>query len=854
MPANLLEITGIFQGVHVRFDETIVGTVKLVEATATAAAEQPQAEQSLLTANGESLPICHEAAIAPASENHTSGIVTIKGPAADGDLDYLGSYRFYGRWTTYHNRRKAATERQFAFTTFIRSQPHGRAGIIRYLQNAPHVGPARAARLFEKFQSDAVRILRESPEIAVAAIHDRQFTIERAREASIVLSQDVALEACVIDLIDLLDKRGFRKDLARQVIQVAGNKGPQFIRRDPFWLLNRFPGCGFKKCDAFYMDMGLPPAKLKRQALCAWHSLQSDSDGNTWQPYEVAKASIEKNIGGTRAKPIKALKLAKRAGRICTIRTDGINGPILDSREPVPHGARVWVAEGRRARAELYVADALGDAYGETANWPAVESLATSPAMRQITDHQMQAIGKALSSQIGLFMGGPGCGKSFCTAAIIKAIAERHGRESIGVAAPTNKAAVRLTQALEEYNVGIRATSIHSLLGVESVEGDNWRFRHGEENPLPFKFLFLDEGPMQDCGLFANVLAARARGCAVMIIGDINQLPPIQHGAPVRDMLAAGMPFGMLTEPQRNAGDVVFACQDIREGRRFRESDRIDLSAVPPKNFKIVHAGSPEQQLDVLMQVIRQQQQENGFDPIWDMQVMCALNTSGKVCRRELNNLLQRELNPADGPANSPFRVDDKVICTDNGKFPLADQSQAEPGETDDGKVFVAKGEFGRVVESQEKLVTVRFSYPDRLVKFPRGKVRERDTESRAGRDRDDNGSSGTDGNADSPVDDTGCSLELAYACTVHRMQGSETPLAIPVLDDSRGAARVWGREGLYTALSRGKRGTIAIGKRATADDLCRRPLLNRRKTFLAELLKERMHARDMEILDAILA
>lgn len=729
-------------------------------------------------------------------------LVKIKGEAEPDELKPQLEYALYGRWETHEQYG-----RSFAINTFRRTAPHGRAGVIRYLQECPHVGQVTATRLWERFQSDAVRILRESPAVAVAAVGSGHFTDEKAVEAAKYLQGEFRLESCTIDLADLFHKRGFPKATVKKAIQRFGNRAADLIRTNPYLLLAGFRGIGFKRADQLYIDLGHPPGKLKRQALCAADKLNRDTNGHTWMPVEEAIRGIEGNVGGAELKVARALKLAKRNGIIATRRDDQ---------------NKLWVAFGKRARQEEYVAQRTSEAMHEECHWPAPEKIAS--LCGNLTDHQMAAMARAITAPVSMFIGGPGTGKSFCTANIIKAIIALCGHDSVAACAPTNKAAVRLTNALQQYGVDLRARSIHGLLGVES-NSDGWEFVHREGNPLPQKFLFIDEASMISCDLMASILAARAAGTQILFIGDIGQLPPIQHGAPIRDYIASELiPLGELTEPMRNAGAIVDACFDIRNGRQFRECERLDIEVRPPQNFKIIHAESPQQQIDQMFRVIGVAQRM-GIDPVWGLQVMSAVNQKSRVSRVELNSILQREFNRGgEGPPGSQFKSDDKVICTDNGYFPCLDAAAeyANP----DGKTFIANGEFGVVLDSKEKLVTVRFDYPERIVKFPRGKTSKmRDAE---------------DGDEElRNTSDTGCSLELAFCCTVHKMQGSETPISIPILDEYPGARMVQSREWFLTALSRGKLLSLPIGRRGTADAMCRKLSLDNRKTFLTARLKE---------------
>ncbi len=262
------------------------------------------------------------------------------------------TYRFYGVQKETEFRGEPQTE--FKFSTFVMAAPHGRAGVITYLTNAPNIGRILAGRLWDKFKGDAVKILREKPEVAAAACE--RLSVDGAIEASEWLARESALEDCMIELVELLDGRGFPKKTAKDVVKEYGNLAAQLIRQNPYLVMN-FRGCGFKRADALYLDLGLPPAKLKRQALCAWHCVAQQGEGHTWVYRGVIDQGLAGAIGGADVKVERAIQLADRGGYLSLQRTDGVDGP------PDWDGSTLYVAEAKKARNEArlagYVVEAL---------------------------------------------------------------------------------------------------------------------------------------------------------------------------------------------------------------------------------------------------------------------------------------------------------------------------------------------------------------------------------------------------------------------------------------------------------------------------------------------------------------
>jgi exodeoxyribonuclease V alpha subunit len=734
--------------------------------------------------------------------------IAIKGQADVDELQTEQEYRFYGQWTSYKNKRTGEQEKQFAFSSFVLQAPHSRTGVIEYLRHAAEqvrvgFGPARATKLWDLYGSDAVKHLREAPEEVAARLSETPrltLSADAARKIAAVLQEQAALEGCTLDLTDLLAGRGFPKSTARLATRAWGNRAAQIIRRCPYRLME-FRGCGFKKCDALYLDLGLPPGALKRQALCAWYTLARDTNGHTWFPLEFVDRGIRGSISATELKIERAIMLASRGGITAELQTDSVNGPIIE-------GGRIrWLAEGKNGRHETELGRDIADALREPVTiWPAAADL---PAMlrsvdERITDSQVAELVKSLAGVVGILGGGPGCGKTWCVAVLVKLLAAVVGIENIGIGAPTGKAAVRITENLSAAGLTIRARTWHSLLALLERTG----CKH-----FPYKVLIGDETSMNDTDLTARIFRSRAVGTHVLLVGDINQLPPVGHGAPLRDMIAAGLPYGELTEIMRNSGGIVETCAAIRQGKPWQPADNLEV---------FEHTGA-EFQIKRMLQLIHHFRGQ-GLDPIWDCQVVVPVNKKSPLARRELNKILQAELNPNAGSDGSPFRTGDKIVNTANGYFPSVefDESDPETQTNERGEVYVANGELAEVIHVEPKLTVARLANPARTVKIPRGKGTEE-------RETDD------DQKPDDNAPSTGCSWDLGYALSVHKSQGSEWSVVLVMIDEYPGAKMVCSREWLYTAISRAKKSCALIGKKTVADAMCRRVALGGRKTFLRE-------------------
>lgn len=721
--------------------------------------------------------------------------ITIKGEADIDELKHGCDYRFLGRWTTYENRRTGQTEKQFHFSSFVASAPLSREGIIGYLiahGQGCGIAAGRARQLFERFGQQALEVCRQQPERAAAAIKgwDPNSAVLFAER----LKDNQRLEAATVEITELLAGRGLPKTTARKAIKKWGNAAADMIRRDPYQLMS-FRGCGFKRCDQLWLDLGLPAGRLRRQALCAWYTIAADSQGHTWYPAQFAVSGLARQVPSAEIRPGKALQLAKRLGKINPDRNGAMS--VLRERDGsiVEQGGSVFVAEGRKAWCENELAERIVFSKSELARWPSIRKI------KGIDDHQREELRKALRGPVAILGGGPGTGKTYTAAALIRRLIGEFGSDAIAIGCPTGKAAVRITEAMRANGVGIQGRTWHSLLGIKQPDEDsgNWGFDHNENNPLPFRVLIGDESSMIDTNLMSSIFRARSAGTLFLLVGDVNQLPPVGHGAPLRDLIAAGLPYGELREIKRNSGGIVEACAAIRDGEPWGAGDNLHL------------IGNPDQVKSMLG--ILSTAQGDGCDPVWDCQVVVAVNDKSPLSRKKINQVLQEVLNPNERPKGSPFAVGDKIVNTKNGYFRIVDERDRE--------IFVANGELAKVTHVHEKKIVAKVSNTEEWIVIPRGRMSEDDT-----------------GESTSEKTSTGCSWDLGYALSVHKSQGSEWPIVLVMIDDYPGARMICSREWIYTAISRAKHKCYLIGKKSTADRFCRKKAIGDRKTFLRELIQ----------------
>jgi exodeoxyribonuclease V alpha subunit len=710
----------------------------------------------------------------------------VRGTVDDPDELQAGSYYlFTGRWDEHPKYGW-----QFAFTGFAADIPRGIEGAASYLmRHCEGVGMTTAKRLVENYGDDAVRVVVEEPH-RVAEDGLLRPAIAEAAAQSLREVCNPSLRNAHLDLFRLLRSGGggFPRKLIDRCLKLWGQSAADRVRRDPFTLLvNELPGCGFLRCDRLYLSLGHRPDRLKRQTLAVWHELRQHG-GDTWIALTKAFQAVRDRIGGATARPQRAVALGYRGGWI-DYRLDEQGGH--------------WLAERGKARAERKVAHQVRilRKAGPLA-WP-------KGPFAGLSEHQQEQVDIALQEAIAILTGSPGTGKTYTAAAIIRALGDAGRIRDVAVCAPTGKAAVRISEVMRGAGLPVDATTIHKLLSVRAGGDGGWKFAFDEDTPLPYKYVIVDETSMLDTDLAASLLRACAPGTHLLLVGDVNQLPPVGHGAPLRDLLDTGMPAARLTEIRRNSGLIVESCAAIKDGNPFEPIRRLSEWNAE-KNLVHLPARGPEAMRDTLMAVYDWLATQHRWDLIDDVQVLAARNAT----RKKLNRELQVRLNK-DGAGNHRlFKIGDKVINLKNNFFASAVPSRPQE--------YASNGDIGRVYAFQGRQMAVRLSAPDRRILVPLGRSN--------GQANDDEAS-----DHEAPAD-AGCSWDLAYACTTHKYQGSECPVVIVLVEP---AGPLASREWIYTAISRAKELCVLIGSEAEVVRYTKNTILPERKTFLVELLQE---------------
>lgn len=395
----------------------------------------------------------------------------------------------------------------------------------------------------------------------------------------------------------------------------------------------------------------------------------------------------------------------------------------------------------------------------------------------EFADQQKLAVIAALTDKVHVITGGPGTGKSTITNAIIAITSKL--TDKILLAAPTGRAAKRLTQITRKM-----AFTIHALLEMNFEAGG---FKRGRENPLDCDLLIVDEASMIDTPLLFHLLRAIPNRARVLFVGDIDQLPSVGPGTILRDLIASGV-VGVtrLTEIFRQAK----GSRIITNAHKINQGEFPDIHTYERSDFHFMEAETPEAIQQIILELVSQEIPKKWkFDPIDDIQILSPMKR-GAIGVEIMNDVLQNLLNPSDRPlmrAGRKFCSNDKVMQIKNNY---------------DKKVY--NGDIGRIqmIDTTEQLLTVAFD--DRVVEYDFTELEE---------------------------------LVTAYACSVHKFQGSECPCVVIPIHTSH--FKLLHRNLLYTAVTRGKRQVYVVGSKKAIAIAIHNNQVQNRYTGLIKALKE---------------
>lgn len=677
---------------------------------------------------------------------------------------------------------------QFKFTRFRVVPPSGSEDIERYLASGAvkGIGAALASRIVDKFGEDAFRIIEEEPErlAEVRGISER-----KAREIASQMEEKKDLR----DALVYLQKYGISNTLAVKIYDKYGIGLYEVMKENPYQLAEDIHGVGFKIADEIASAIGIhTDSDYRIRSGILYTLLQGSAEGHCYLPLEVLLQESAKLL------EVEEESIRPQVDNLMMDKKLVIKGQAV-------YAASYYYAELSCARMlsdlDLHLVSSMRMPAVETQMVRRIEKIAKEAGM-ELDSLQAEAVKMAAEHGLFLLTGGPGTGKTTTINMMIRYF-ELEGMD-IYLAAPTGRAAKRMTEA-----TGCEARTIHRMLELNSALSDEdsrkVRFERNEENPLEADVIIIDEMSMVDIHLFQALLKAVIPGTHLILVGDVNQLPSVGPGQVLRDMIGSGC-FPMLELKrifrQEEASDIVVNAHKINRG----ESVAMDNKS---KDFFVLERNDINVIYKHMVQLIREKLPPYVGATPYDIQVLTPMRKGALGCET-LNSILQKYLNPPeDGKkemvsGSTIFREGDKVMQIRNN-YQLEWEICGRYGIPISSGMGIFNGDMGKIVEINETFSTVTVEYDEnKRVNYPFSQVEE---------------------------------LELSYAITIHKSQGSEYPaVLLPLLG---GPKLLLHRNLLYTAITRAKNCVTILGSQATVCEMIDNENENRRYTGLTNRIHE---------------
>ena len=672
--------------------------------------------------------------------------------------------------------------KQFKVESFEEKAPEDEEAIERYLGSGAirGIGLALAARIVRRFKADTFRIIEEEPErlAEVKGISER-----KAMEIADQVNEKRDLRQAMI----FLQQYGITMNLAVKVYQQYGQEVYGIIRENPYRLADDIEGVGFRTADEIAVRVGIRmDSDFRIRSGILYVLLQASTEGHTYLPEE---------------------ELTRRTGQLLEVGEEQIEKQYMDlaierkiimkqgENQTQIYAASFYYMEANTATMlkQLNVSYDVPDLEIEER----VRRIEKQTGMK-LDEHQMTAVKEAVRNGLLIITGGPGTGKTTTINTIIKYF-EMEGLDNF-LAAPTGRAAKRMSET-----TGFEARTIHRMLelngGVDGAAG----FERNEQNPLETDVVIIDEMSMVDISLMHALLKAVAVGTRLILVGDVNQLPSVGPGSVLRDIIRSHeCNVVMLTKIFRQAStsDIIVNAHKINQG----EEVTLDNKSM---DFFFLKRYDADVIISVVLQLIKQKLPKFVDATPYDIQVLTPMR-KGLLGVERLNGILQRYLNPPSPQKREKehgdilFREGDKIMQTRNN-YQLEWEIRTKYGLSVDKGTGVFNGDMGIVREINDFAETMTVEFDEgRMVEYPYKLLDE---------------------------------LELAYAITIHKSQGSEYPaVVIPLLS---GPSMLMNRNLLYTAVTRARKCVTLVGNEVTFAQMVQNTSQQKRYSGLCDRLKE---------------
>lgn len=664
---------------------------------------------------------------------------------------------------------------QFKAVTARRHLPVGEKQIYAYLASGAvkGIGAATATLLLDKFGAQTLSVLSDEPE-RVAEV--RGITLRKARQYSETFRKQAALRS----LMEFLAVHGIPPEYAMRLYKVYAEAALETLKNNPYVLSSEQIGGRFDEADALALSLGFEDDSPERISAALIYEMRYNlQNGHSFLPREKLTAATASLIGVEQESADECLDMLADAEDVVLCTVAGVNAVYLRG-----------LYEAEEGSAERLKAMAAVRSGGDTDIAALLERLEQRQGIRY-APLQRRAIELAAGRQLLVLTGGPGTGKT----TVIKGILTLYDSMKIEtiLCAPTGRAAKRMTEL-----TGEEAYTIHRLLGAGwDREGDRAVFRKNEDDPLRCGAVILDECSMVDITLLYALLRALPENCRLVLVGDSDQLPSVGPGSVLLDILRSGTVASVRLKEVFRQGE---------ESRIIRNAHGINEGVQPPWQenkgdfFFLVRPGG-EKLSTTVMELCRDRLPSRmGFDPR-DIQVLTP-SRLGENGTYALNARLQAALNPPSPEKKEKsfgervFREGDRVMQIRNDYDILWTRSDGESGSG------IFNGDVGTVlsVDTEHELLWIDFD--DKRTPYGFEQLSE---------------------------------LELAYAVTVHKAQGSEYPAVVLALGKT--PARLCSRDLLYTAVTRARKLLIIVGDKGIASAM----VDNARKTRRYSGLRARL-------------